>query len=400
MKTISALMFTAILTTPASAGDAERNAIGVLAEGYARNREAFPFIDCRFDWMRAKAPTVDDALKGKFIGDSLVRHGHWLVSGPNVRYEVLCDPAVTAANMSALREDWQRLRKSEKGAETKFALPVNCMDRLILRSDAYSLKYGPFVHAANLFSKTDQDGEGIRYTPFNIDILGPDESSNPGRYLRDCLNGRFQGRFLGTPQINGVDVLVVTVGGTPGPTGEPVGPKFGFDPKRGYLPVYISDTSPESGKRWYEAHITEARQCTNDRWFPTRVVKIISPDTGAPYEVEQITVLDLDVDSEPSADRFQLELAAGTQVNVIERTEWTNLRHAETFRPEDLAALHERCIRTAKGYQERRAKAMAAVTGGSSRLRTVLIVGNVGILAAVACVLLLRRRKSLRARGG
>jgi len=50
--------------------------LGVLAEGYTRNRDAFPLIDCRFELVTGHAATIPDALAGRLFRRTKVRRGH------------------------------------------------------------------------------------------------------------------------------------------------------------------------------------------------------------------------------------------------------------------------------------------------------------------------------------
>src|SRR5579862_5061283 len=225
------------------------NAIGVLLEGYTRNRESFVSLECRFKWVTGKALSFDDAVAGRFSEISLVQNGHWLVNKSKVRYELLCDPD-GAKRTSEIMQGKAKVPVTTGQEKTKSPTPFNvpCLDRLFLRNDAYSLKYGPQMSGANLFAKTDQDAEGIRVTPFNPDCLGADEYSSPSRYLRDALAGKWNAHFIGTQKVNGVDTLLVDVAQSM---------RFGFDPKKGYILAYASDTDPKTGKRRYVVQVTD-----------------------------------------------------------------------------------------------------------------------------------------------
>ncbi|MEQ8853229.1 hypothetical protein [Gimesia sp.] len=387
------LVILLILITSAATNGVNDDILGVLAVGYTRNRESFPVFDCRFEWRDAKAATIEDALAGKFISEAKPLQGHWLVDEENVRYELMCTPEMRKEAEDAT-ENPQITEQNEK-----FEIPIPCADNLYLRNKSYLLSYGPLTLAANLFGPSDPRTSGVRITPFNPDIMGTEERSSPDRFLRACLSGRFVGHFDGTEKINGVDVLAVTIGERPGPDGKLVGHKYGFDPDRGHLPVYISDRSPQSGKLLYEAYITEAREFSGERWFPTRVVLILAPESEPPYQLKELKVSKLDVDLKPSIDRFNLELASGTQVNVIGRTEWTFLKEDESFTVNDLPALHQRCIAYGQAFLEREKKAKEAGNQPAvERTATIkyLIIGNGCILVIVAILFFLmwKRRRN------
>ncbi len=368
--------------------------LGVLEEGYLRNREAFPDIDCRFDYAGGKAATAEEALAGRFIQKEVMNRGRWLVNGPNVLYELLCTPEKTEQTERIKKETAERDKKdldSGKQLPDKSVVWVPCVDTLYLRNVSYSLRYGPSTLAATLFNKTDNDGAGIRITPFNLDFLGPDEYSSPASYFRDARARQWPANFDGTKRINGVDTLIARVG----PSLEAT---FGFDPARGYLLVYFSYMNAESGNAYLEAYVTEARECSGDRWFPMRTVVIDNPGSSPPFNVKEVTVLELDVDAEPHADRFRLELPAGVHVVKAGGSEaagydWEEIRHRETMRIDDLAALDKRCVEHGRRYrdQERKLFDTDGETLGRSGSRSVLVI--ITLLLAVAVVWLIVRNR-------
>jgi hypothetical protein len=366
-----------VLCVSLNADDRDRQALGFLKEGYLRNRESFTTIDCEFEWRKGKAATRNDAFECRFIGEPTVQTGHWLVDGPLVRYELLCSPAL-------VQETQRIMDKALKTGTNNVSIP--CSDKYFLRSDAYSLNYGPVVLAANLFTKTDQDPDGIRITPFNPDCLGPDEYSSPARSIDAALGGRYEGQFLGSERLGGDEMLVVGLG--PG-----LRQKFGFDPKRGYLMVYASDTDPNSGKRYYEVKVLEAKECPGGHWFPMRIVSVLSPDTSSPFAIRELKVLNLAVDAKPPRDSFQLQLPPGVQVNCIGRMEWLNIREATTITPQDLPALHERMKEVGEKYLQQQ-EAESATRNTNSVTRIVLISLAILLALVLAVALLFRWRLS------
>ena len=390
MKIGIGIVVVLLVALAVQADDSNQDAIGVMAEGYSRNRESFPVINCRFTFVRGQADSLEDALSGNLGEERITQTGHWLVDGSSVRYELLCDPAMN-------EETFRRMEAHTPADGPSIAVP--CSDLFYLRSNEYSLRYSPMNLSANLFGVGDADAGGIRVTPFNIDVMGADEYSNPARYLRDCLDGRFQGHFEGSERIGEADVLVVSIEERAGPDGTMVGHKYALDPNRGYLPVRISDTSPRSGKRFYSVHLLQAQEFSGDRWFPTDVVKVISPDTDPPFDVDRIQVEQLDVDRNVNADEFTLPLASETQVNVLRRMEWTYVTDSEAVHIDDLPALHERCVANGAAYvakQERHSQP-DGTSPASSRSRSImlLVVNGFGIVALAVFLFVRRRRRTI-----
>jgi len=358
----------------------DTNAIGVIAEAYTRNRESFTVFDCKFVLTRASSATVSDALAGKLVGTKLTRIGEWLVDGKNVRYELGCPPADLKIEEKMLEE--------AKSPKSKTA-SVSCTEHYFLRDKAHSLSYVPLIGSANLFGPSDVDSAGIRVTPFNLDFMGADEFSSPDRYLRDVLNGRFKGQFIGSESINGVEALCVRV---TTPLGEI---KLGFDPQRNYMLVYQADE--RQSRKLYEFFVLDAREVSGS-WFPMRTVKIRPPNSAGMIPVEQLTVEKLDTESKPANDRFQLVLAAGTQVGIIGRPEWTKISQSELIGLDDLVELNERCVATGKAHIARQqemanlgAQALAQESPGNFRWRGVFLVANIGLLLVISSYLAWRR---------
>lgn len=368
-----------LLSANGYANDTDRQALGFLKEAYLRNRESFPIVNCRFEWREGKTATREDAFDERFIGKpTLTQLGHWLVNGPLVRYELLCSPELT-------HETNRRIEEGLKMKEKNISIP--CMNKLYLRSDTYSLRYGPVNMVANLFTKTDEDPDGIRVTPFNPDCLGPDEYSSPAFYIQSALDGRFEAKYLGSQKIDGTDMLVIGVASG-------LRQKFGFDPKRNYLMTYASDKDILSGKRYYEVEVLDAKECSGGRWFPTRIVSILNPDSNAsPFEVRVLKVMELDVDTKPPLDFFRLTLPSGVQVNRIGVMEWLNLSESTNLAPADLPKLHERMKQAGENYfRQQEAEQESLVK--HAYLRTMLATTFVCMMLVLSVVLYYKWRRS------
>lgn len=398
LRIFSMVAISFCLTTVARAAvvDNEREALGVLAAGYARHREAFPAIYCRFDVSEGNASTTDEALASRFTSKRVAQHGRWLVREKNIFYELKCEIDRAAETDRLLREDVERSKRVQRaidGSVESGGVSVPCTGSVYLRDAELSLHYAPVLNGANLFSKGDLDGFSIRVTPFNLDFLGPDENANPARYLKDALAGRFEAKFEGTRSIAGSDVLLVRVG---------VGLQatFGFDPGRGYMLVYASFLSGRSAMRAFEVYVTAAKKCAGDRWFPTRTILVNSPDSSPPFKVRELQVTDLDVETPPSVRQFHIKLPAGVQVSNIGRPEWITLQKPQSIGLSDLSGLRERCAAHGREFREirDRAKALAEgkVTGRWPWGSFLLIAANILVIIVVAVVVLDRRRQHPR----
>jgi len=381
----------------------DREAIAVAAQGYLSNRESFPTIRCRFRAVRAKAHSVDDAIKGDLVGDQIVHEGLWLVNGAKVKHELVCKQEPRSLGEITSRPKIAKGSSEDKAATPKAersSVAVPCASRFVLRDGSYTLTYSPLILGANLFPIDMKDPAGIRLTPFGMDIMGPDEMVNPGRVLQDCLGGMFSGTFDGAERVRGTDTLAYTAlykSGNPSSVGKPAY-RFLLDPRRGYLPIHTWGTRPDTAKKTYEAYITHVRACSRDRWFPERSVVVLDIGGKGPFTVDEIKVLELDVDNAPLDQDFFLSLRAKTQVNVETRPEWVTIQDDERIGVDDLPRLHQRCIEHGKmrTKQSELAKPAEPKPAPDNRLRWIVttVAGCVLAVAVVWSVFRWRRPKA------
>ncbi len=396
---------------------AGRDAVGVIAEGYLQNRESFTRIDCRFDWVRGTANSIDEARQGKIADFRQHRAGEWFVDGPLVKYQLHCDPSDLEADKKHAEDEAKRMSRERSrtldrpNAQGQGRISINCFERTFLRNGEYSLKYNEMMLTGNIFGPADWDGEGIRITPFNMDVLGADEYANPGRNLRDAIGGLLAYRFLGAQKIDGVNLLVVEVGNVEGVAKPPQGRhvdikiRFAFDPQRGYLPIRHIQTNAK-GQAQFEVRLLGVTKCSEGRWFPSDVVCVFSPDAKPPLLVDRLTVRSLDVDHAPARDRFQLRMAAGTQVciTVPGPVAFFNLDGARTITPDDLKGVYERAVEHGAAYVAAQrtfpglpgAAPAADRSERSRRNITWLLVANALAAGAIVLLIFLKRRSRLK----
>jgi hypothetical protein len=340
----------------ARADDDANETLRMVEKAYTQNRESFEFLDTECILEEGKAESIEAAIAGKWKSVDFRRIARWTFDGDNEKYTFTADPRETAANEEAIRKDIEASRKGVRGKvdENGFGtltLPARCSDRVFLRRDGYSLKSGSLIQSANLLHDVS-DGEGIRTTPFNMDVFGPDERSSPGRYIRDSLRGRWPCDLERERTINGVKLIVASVRCSTTTDGKTCGPVFGFDPTRGYLPAYASLAFPRTGEVVFEVHMTQARQFPDGRWMPMELVKVHAPGRAAPFRVERLRVENVEVEKRPDADLFVTNIRAGVQISAPGKQQWLTLKADEQFRPEDLPSIEQRMIENVKKYRQ------------------------------------------------
>jgi hypothetical protein len=377
---------------------ADREKLAEIATRYAANRDAFVTIDCRFEAIRGRCESLESAWRGEYSSKQPAQRGHWLVNREHVRYELLCQPEVTAAVKNSLNK-----HLSDKTTKAG-AVAVDCSDSIYLRKTGeYALRYGPLLQVANLFTDEDANAAGIELSPFSLGVMGSNERSNPVRYIKTSLDQSQQKTDLPWDyRLIGIETAV---------TGRPMlvcelGPGFrvrmGFDPERGHMLVMFSDSVPGTKTRYLAAHVLEARQCPNGAWFPIRAVTVITPDRPGPWLVDSLVVTSLDTERAANPDEFAIDLPAGVQVNRAGHPEWVDLDKAERVTVDGFAELHQRCI--AHGREERareesyRSPQPNPPTPTPSRLLPLLLF-NAAVLGLIALVAWLRRRPKEAAPG-
>lgn len=351
-----------------------------LADAYEANRQSFVNVDCHFQVEMGKCATINDAIAGRFAGETNLRIGRWTVRGPLVRYELGSEqrPLGSAAH----KEDTRRV--SFHGFEG--FVPNALYDReCYLMSGGFVLRAGPDSRFATFFhfAQNESDGLGIRFHAFNIDTIGPNEVSNPVRALRDCVKGRFQGRYDGVQTINGHDLEVVRIG----LPGTELRETCGFDPRRGHLLAFKSDKNPQTSELAYAAYVIEARESSSGHWFPTRLINVHHPESLGPYRTDVLSVTALNIDNPPADADFQMTVPAGTEVQLqgTPYFPW-RLSHDIEVSSIDLPTIHAEFVK--EGKKRERQRAVRHFFGGLRNAmslpwsgRTWLLVG--GVIAGV-----------------
>jgi hypothetical protein len=169
------------------------------------------------------------------------------------------------------------------------------------------------VPIANISPPENSGSDGIYLTPFTVGVMGKNGETGPGNLLGAALRGDrdwqlTRGRGEGT----GAEHLHVAIGHP----GKPKHIVYEFDPTRGCLPVIFSGCYAGTTTRAYVVHVTEITSCSNQRWFPKRIVLVNTPDAEQKtYPVETVEVVELDVDAPPPDDQLVMKLPRGTRVS-------------------------------------------------------------------------------------
>lgn len=273
------------------AQNANEKEIGLAAEGYLANREAFPFFRCRLEALEGRAESVEAAVKAKYLEKSPVSAGVWVADGEKTYFRLNCDPSFFDAALAKARDE---------NAQT---VPQPCIEDHFLSDGRLKVRASFNVKVANFYNP-EQDFPVTYNTPWRTG------ESSVGDLLKDCLRGKKWGRFDGYDDTFGKGLMAFSVGYT---SAKDICRRFVLDPERGFLPVcywLITDDR----KPYTQEIITHFKQCSNKRWFPERLVVVYQPEEKPPYLVREYKVTALDADERPTENDFEMDFSDVTQV--------------------------------------------------------------------------------------
>lgn len=294
--------------------DQETLARAALA-GWAANVQAFPFYQCRYVITTAKAKSIEDAIQGKFI-NAISYENRLLVDGDNVLYEGLAPPQPVDPKQAV----------PIPGKPGFFATPqVVCSDRY-LSNKHQEMAFVPTMQTVNLFSK-DKRSPGVPRDPplasVLVDVIQLAQS-DAWEMSTDGLQELDRRPVVGIRFRNKRHGYVL---------------QYFFDPERSYLPVRREYRT--EGKVKSRIVVTHVRECSSQRWFPERTVKVSTPDkTGDLYDVSENKIIELNADERPAAADFRVTVPGGTVVCTNDPSKgYFKLKQDETIHVDDILKL-------------------------------------------------------------
>jgi hypothetical protein len=378
----------------------ESDRLRVIAESSLANRKAFPFINCRFVVVYAKCDNDKDPLEGGNLREGQEADGVWIVRNDQVRHEIIVDPTEERAYL-----DEAYARAAAKAGPDVKKLHVSVGRRLtsrkILWDGARGMSYSPIIGGGGMFPP-DRPGPGITMTPFDLaGMMGPDERLHPGYVLekRD-ESGAITWRFVGRETVRGRDLLVVSCDDNS--YGDNAHSKYWFDPEWGFLPVqktyHYDDPKHIRGK----AVVTDVREFSGGRWFPTRSVQILSPGPAEPdgeLEVFELRVKELDVDTPPSDEMLALEIPKGARLhNSVDALSQSTLQEGQRISVADLGGVKEEMSTRVEErriqHQQEAAQPLVESESGGNRFLFMAVGASLLILAVAAVIIVTSRRFS------
>ena len=87
--------------------------------------------------------------------------------------------------------------------------------------------------------------------------------------------------------------------------------------------------------------VTHVRECSSQRWFPERTVKVSTPDkTGDLYDVSENKLIELNADERPATTDFRVTVPGGTVVCTNDTSKgYFKLKQDENVHVDDIPKL-------------------------------------------------------------
>jgi hypothetical protein len=264
--------------------------------GYAANIRAFPFYSCRYQYTKAQAASIEDAIKGVFL-NAVSFDSRLIVDGDKVMYESLAPPV--EPNLKQMVPV-----PGKKGVTIVPGSPISSDRYLAAGKD--EMTYSPQLQTLGLWSN-DQNEVGISPTP--LEMVGVARPGHPGVEKMLTQTEKYEISSQRMQEVEGRPL--VTVDFRNKKHGYVL--QYSFDVGRGYLPVRGAVFF--AGKPKVQKLVTDVRECSNQRWFPDRSLNVVTPDKGELLDVMELKLLEFDADHRPDPSEFAISVPAGTTVN-------------------------------------------------------------------------------------
>ena len=277
--------------------DEERTALArAVVAAYTANTRAFPYYTCRFRFTKAQSRSIADAIAGNFVNATFY-DSRLIVDSEKVLYEGLAPPEMPDA----------KLARPIAGKPGLKMVEVFAVSDRYLTDGKLEMNYTPQMRVMGLWDN-NKGKHGVAHAPLHR-LRGLEvHSAQPERYdLATVELEELEKRPVVSIRFNDRELVQFA---------EPVrlARSFSLDASRGHLPIRV--TTYWNDKPQSHLYVTHIRECSNQRWFPERIIDVDAPGKDRePFSVVEILVLDLDADRKPAASEFSFKIPAGTVVN-------------------------------------------------------------------------------------
>lgn len=268
--------------------------------GHAANIQAFPYYHCRFRTTAAEATSLKEALAGRWL-NVLSVDDLYIVEDDNEKFERDGGPLPKPPKP-------EKTSTGKGAASSLRSFTTTFSSRKYLGGEPGGISYTQGLHAINAYPRDGVSSSMGTATPLSMGFMGHRNQNGPDRFLARAAE--FEPTFLGRHVIDGVPVVGVRF-----KYKQAGGELFEFwlDPARGFLPAYFNLTTTKG--MVIKHFLMEAQECSQNRWFPSRILKIRPPNQESErFSVTELKVLELDAEKRPGVEAFTITVPAGAQV--------------------------------------------------------------------------------------
>lgn len=323
-------LFVQAAVAPSARGQSEKEALDVIAQVFADNRQRFDSFSCRFQVVRGRAESVEDAWKEKLAVRS-VEDGLLVARKGDLRYDMKC--LVGELSLAELK------KQITPGPGTRHT-PTDCLSRAEMFSKGLGMRV---TRSSTLESVNFVPNMPIRamHTPLSMGIMGPGDRLSPLASIQTAQSGKSYCKYLGTEVLGGNQVDVIECGTQA--TNDPQQKSIWYlDLAHGAVPRMRRSIDAD-GSLVGETRVLEIKKVESGGFICAKCVTVYPDSDAEACTVWIITLTSIDM-TDPTAEMLGIDLPAGTRVmNTADPRSTFRLSRPEKLRLDDLPEWLKRC---------------------------------------------------------
>lgn len=311
------------------------------AEAYEANLDSFTQFTCRYTSTTSRAKTVEDALAGRYTGESRTGKMLWAIDGKNVSLKVIEDERT-----SRERDKPPKLEPIPGQPKLSMGQPIPFATKEYLHNGNESILFDPRLKNANVRGL----GRPHWFPRFLFGCYGMEGCQSHIHPLVTALRDSPSKCKATRVTESGRELIKVTVDFGARGTNEEKGVwEYWFASDRGFLLVRTIEQYDDDTQLTYRYEFLDPRPCPNGRWFPGRVVKLTRQKQSTDWNVLDSGVVELQVDQRPSREHFEITMPAGTAITDFDSGKyWFRTKKQERVHLDDLPRVYDMSQQIAK----------------------------------------------------
>lgn len=315
-----------------------------VQESMQANRDAFTEFRVEYEVTSGYVASEEDALKGRFINGEQAT-ATWTRRGDDETYRIIFRPLDPATPPEAIP-----VRPARNGVgEIEIPLGSSAKDICYVARGDYFASHTPTSKACMINKKSDAPWHLgiIEYNPFGFD-LGSTETLGPYAFLKASVNGKTAAEINGVTANGEEEVITISI--------------HGKDPKEGrfrletssawnYLPREYSYRSSPNVERLFVLKTLDAVKALDGHWFPTKMLRISSPDRIGLKKAELVIVKSVKFEVADTEMDGVFEVAAGAQFNVMGQPHFFTSGLKETVSLSNVEVFYQRAVANGLRYK-------------------------------------------------